>query len=192
MGKRAKPHDPAKATQAALERREREAEVARLISMGATVSTDRAGKIISARRSNVFTLLLARNSITQNQYDAAYRLAQDWAAWKGLDGKGERSEFVDGGTGSAELVTDRMIQAGKRIWGDGTRVVGVMQEIEPHHVPLLCAFMVATVEEDRPMAWRGIVERSIGVTVRDRQTEAVVDALEALRAVYETPRRVAA
>ena len=180
-----RPHDPAKAALAALERQRREDEIRRLQAMGATVTTDPAGRVISARRSNVFNLLLARGTITPNQHDAAYRLAQDWATWKGLDGKGERSEFVDGGAGSAELVTDRMISAGRRIvdafWGVGHQ-----------HIALLSAFMVATVEEDRPMAWRGIVQRTSGETVRDRQTVAVVGALEALRSVYEQPRREAA
>ncbi len=185
MAKKRKPHDPAAAARAELERREREAEIQRLRAQGATVTTDRGGKIISARRSNVFNLLLARKTITQNQHDAAYRLATDWAIWKGLDGKGERSEAVDGGSGSAELVTDRMIQAGRRVF----MVIGGLRE---DREALLAAFMVATVEEDRPMMWRGVVERVLGETVRDKQTAAVVDALEALRAVYEQPRRAAA
>lgn len=185
MAKKRRPHDPAAATLAALERRDREAEIARLQSQGATVSTDRTGRVISARRSNVFSLLLARGTITQNQHDAAYRLAQDWATWKGLDGKGERSEFVDGGSGAAELVTDRMIQAGRRV-GSALETLGVV------HGSILCSFMIATVEEDRPMMWRGIVERVLGITVRDRQTMAVQDALEALRGIYEQPRKQAA
>lgn len=181
MGKKRQPYDPAQATRQAFERREREQEIARLISQGATVTTDRAGKVISARRSNVFTLLLARGTITPNQHDAAYRLAQDWAQWKGLDGKGERSEAVDGGTGSAELVTDRMIKAGKR-------VASTFHQLDLGDAKLLTAFMVATVEEDRAMHWRGIVVRVLGIDARDRQTRAVVGALEALRAIYEAPR----
>jgi hypothetical protein len=54
---------------------------------------------------------------------------------------------------------------------------------------LLIAFMVATVEEDRPMAWRGIVERVSGVTGRDAQPAIVRAALENLRRVYEAPKR---
>lgn len=176
------PYDPAAATRAALERKDREAEIARLIAGGATVTTDRAGQIISARRSNVFTLLLARGTITPNQYDAAYRLAQDWATWKGLDGRGDGgTEFVDGGSGCAELVTDRMIQAGRR-------VANVSRDLAPHHMKLLTAFMVATVEEDRPMDWRGIVDRICGETARDDRSGKVVGALEALRQIYEQPR----
>lgn len=180
MSRKRKPHDPAAATLANLERREREAEAQRMREQGAEVTVDRAGKIVSARRSNVFTLLLARGTITPNQHDAAYRLAQDWATWKGLDGGPEPGAGkVDGSSGSRELVTDRMIQAGKR-------ATHTLSLIEPLQCVVLEAFMVATVEEDRPMAWRGIMQR-LGVTVRDRQTQIIVSALEALRQVYEQP-----
>lgn len=185
MGKKRKPYDPAAQARLEAEKREREAEIARLIAQGATVKHDAAKRVISAKRSNVFNILHQRGTITQNQHDAAYRLATDWAIWKGLDGKGDRGEAVDCSSGSTELVTDRMIQAGKR-------VRDTMQLVAIQHETLLTDLMIATVEEDRPMLWRGIVERSIGVTVRDRQTAAVVDALDALRAVYEQPRRVAA
>jgi hypothetical protein len=61
MARRHKPHDPAKATR---ERLEEAAERKRMEGQGATVTTDRAGKIVSARRSNVFNLLLQRGTIT--------------------------------------------------------------------------------------------------------------------------------
>lgn len=186
MARRKKPHDPAAAMIAAQERAQRDAEVARLKEQGAEVTVDRVGRIMSARRSNVFNLLLKRNTITQNHFNAAYTLALDWSAWKGLDGKPEVfGEFVDGGGGSAELVTDRMIKG-------GNRVAATFFDLADADVRLLTALMVATVEEDRPMAWRGIVERVLCETRRDHQTLAVVGALEALRVVYEGPRRAAA
>lgn len=183
MGRR-KPHDPAKALQAALDRREQEANLAAAIAQGAIISTDKVGRVVSLWRSNVFRLLLERGTITQNHYDAAYDLANAWATWKGLDGKGERGEFVDGGSGCTELVTDRMIRAGR----DVSRA---LSQLDPLSRVILEAFMVATVEEDRPMAWRGIMER-IGIKVREKQTALVVASLEALRVAYEEPGRVAA
>jgi len=195
MATRRKPHDPAKATLAAAERRAREAEIARLTSQGATVTTDRAGHVISAYRSNVFNLLLSRGTITQSHHDAASQLADTWATWKGLDGRDVVAEFVDNGRTPPDkrcLISDRMLFAGKRIWGDGDNIVGALEHMDERSERLLIAFMVATVEEDRPMAWRGVVERAIGETVRDKQTAAVVEALEALRVVYEQPRRQAA
>lgn len=177
MARRHKPFDPAKA--------EREAEKARLIKMGAQLVLDRGGKVASARLSNVFNLLLQRQTITADHYDAAYTLANDWAAWKGLDGRGDTiGEFVDGGSGCAELITDRMIKA-------GNRVRAALFDVDAMSALILERLMVATVEEDRGMAWRGIMER-LGIKVRDRQTELVVASLEALRRVYQEPGRVAA
>ncbi len=177
-----KPHDPAATAKAHLERIEREAEIARLQSQGVIVALDNRRHIISARRSNVFRLLLERRSITESQYDAAYRLSLDWAAWKGLDGKpdGGNAGYVDGGGGCREIVTDRMIKAGRD-------VVRAMADVPPIENRLIRAFMVSTVEEDRPMAWRGLVMRETGELVRDRQTQLVVGALEFLRQAYEGP-----
>jgi len=153
MSRRRKPHDPAAAER---ERAATKAEVERLAGMGAEVNLGPDGKIRSAWRSNVFTVLLRSGSITTNHHNAAMRLATDWAAWKGLAGSSGRMEAVDGGAGSRAL---------------------------------LVAFMTATVEEDRPMAWRGIVERVSGVTGRDAQPAIVRAALENLRRVYEAPVR---
>lgn len=185
MARRRKPHDPAAATRAAIERRERDEERKRMEAQGATVKTDRTGRIVSAYRSNVFNLLLQRGTITSNHHDAAARLSSVWAAWKGLDGGPDKSgELVDGASGCREIVTDRMIRAGREVdWA--------LSSVDPLSRVILEAFMVATVEEDRPMAWRGIVER-IGIKARDRQTEVVVASLEALRSVYQdAPARAA-
>ena len=56
MTKRRKPHNPAAETELQLAR----LEIARLQNLGAEVNIDtKTGKILSARRSNVFNLLLA-------------------------------------------------------------------------------------------------------------------------------------
>jgi hypothetical protein len=185
MAKHKKPTDPAAAMEAKLQRLEREAERKRLVSNGATVTVDRAGHLISAYRSNVFRLLLERGTITPNHHDAAYTLGLSWAAWKGLDGKAEAfGEQIDGSSGCAELVTDRMIRAGRD-------VERAMCAVPLKARAILTAFMVATVEEDRPMAWRGVMER-LGYVSRNGQTEAVVAALEALRIHYQEPEWAAA
>lgn len=181
---RRKPHDPAKAQEAANARREEQANLATAIAQGANITTDKVGRVISVWRSNVFRLLLERGTITQNHHDAAYDLANAWAAWKGLDGKGERGEFVDGGKGCAELVTDRMIRAGRD-------VKRALSQLDPLSRAILEAFMVATVEEDRPMSWRGVMER-LGIKKLEDQTTAIVCAVEQLRAYYQEPmKRVA-
>lgn len=190
MAKKHKPHDPARAMLASMERRDREAEVARMKEQGATVTTDRTGRIVSAYRSNVFNLLLSRGTISQSHHDAATRLANEWAQWKGLAGQREISAGrVDDAISVARaLVTDRMLRAGDNV-GDA------LHAVSPRDRAVLTAFMIATVEEDRPMAWRGLVERETEITRRPHQVEIVLSALEALRLHYEAPRtqdRVAA
>jgi hypothetical protein len=185
MTRRRKPADPAAVAKAMLARLEREAERKRLTNSGATVTVDNVGRIVSAYRANVFRLLLERGTITPNHHDAAYTLGLSWAAWKGLDGKPETfGGYVDGGGGCAELVTDRMIRGGRD-------VARALASVEPGAKAILEAFMVATIEEDRAMVWRGVMER-LGYHARDRQTQAVVAALEGLRAYYQEPGRVAA
>lgn len=191
MARRNKPHDPAAATRAADERKEREAERRRLLAQGAVIRIDAAGRIISARRSNVFKILLDRKAISVDHHDAAYTLAMEWAAWKGMDGGPEpRLESV-GGSGALDEAECGLIAAKRRVTA-GLRVERALGQIDAISRLLLEAFMVATVEEDRPMSWRGIVERTLHETRKEEQTSLVVYALESLRAVYQEPGRVAA
>lgn len=189
MANRRKPHDPAKAALATQERKDRDAEAQRLQDQGATVKRDKAGHIISAYRSNFANLLLSRGTITQSHHDAASQLAETWAIWKGLDGKQDAgSEFVDNGRTPPDqrcLVSDRQVRAGKDVkW--------VLRQLQSDHAKLLSAFMVATVEEDRPMAWRGLVEATLAITSRDKQTNIVVGSLEELRIIFHEPKERAA
>lgn len=183
MATRRQPHDPAREER----RKERDVEAKRLERQGAAVKRDRAGHIISAHRSNVANLLLTRGTITQGHHDAFTRLAEAWAIWKALDGRDQTGEFVDNGRTPPDqrcLVTDRQVRAGKD-------VAWIMRSLEPMSRIILEAFMVATVEEDRPMAWRGIMER-IGIVTRDKQTQLVVAALEELQGLLQQPRERAA
>jgi len=185
MPRKRKPHDPAASARAMADRRAEDENATHAEQYGASVTRDRAGRVSSIYRSNVFRRLLDAKTINQGHHDAAYRLVEMWATWKGLEGRSARSEYVDGGDGSAELVTDRMIRAGRD-------VARVMACVGPLDRILLEAFMVATVEEDRPMHWRGIVERVASVHQRERQSTVVVMALENLRLVFEAPRAKAA
>lgn len=180
MTKTRKPYNPAEA-------QERKNELARLQSMGAEVNIDqRTGKILSARRSNVFNLLLARKTITQNQHDAVMRLADLWAIWKGCDGGGGRPEKVDGGSGSAELVTDRQLVAGRQ-------VQAIMNRIGPTDRALIRAFMYDYVETGQTITvWRVTVERITRITNKDQQAAPVKTMCENIRLVMEAPKARAA
>lgn len=186
MARRRKPTDPLTYQRREAEKVEREAEKRRLASIGATFTVDSIGRVRAAWRSSVLQLLRQSKAITESHYDAGQKLTEEWAMWKGKDGGSDRqSEHVDGSSGSAELVTDRMIKAGKR-------VALVFAQLTHTESLLLTAFMVAMVEEDRPMVWRAIVSRTIGETDKARQTTAVVGALESLRRIYQEPKRIAA
>lgn len=185
MSRRRKPYDPAARERALAERRLSEENAALAERGGASVKRDRGGRVTSIYRSNVFTRLREAKTINAGQYDAAQRLCELWAQWKGLEGRLGRADVVDGGTGCAELITDRMI-AGR------AKVNAVLGAVGPLDRALLEAFMTATVEEDRPMEWRGIVERVASITGRDAQSTAVVMALENLRLAFEQPRKRAA
>jgi len=202
VARKGKPKTPEQIVAERLERRRKDLEAVNLDPDAATLETyedvavERKGRRSDrnrAWRSNVFRLLLERKTITTSHYAAAYKLVEDWAMWRGLDGKPDAfGEVVDGGGGSVELVTDRMMKAGVRIFGDAkTGRMGALQSVDPLSRVILEHFMVAIVEEDRAMAWRGIMER-IGITVKERQTSAVVAALEGLRTFYQEPGRVAA
>lgn len=187
MSKPRKPYDPAHAA----ERAARVAEIDRLQKLGATVTVDPAKRIISARRSNVFTLLLHDGRISQAHHDAAARVAELWATAKGMDGRETLGAKVDCGSTPPHmrcLVTDRMMAASLRI---SLMLAGLSEA----HRMLLEAFMVAGVEEDRPMSWRGMVERVLIVPPRkhragasDPHLAAVVGMLDALVALAQEPR----
>jgi hypothetical protein len=181
---RRRPYDPAAAEAARQARLEGKAEVARLKRQGAEVNLDAGGKILSALRRNAFSALLRAGALTQNQHDAALRLMTDWAIWKGLDGRPDALMRVDGGGGRAELVTDRMLAAGRR-------VEAALGDVGRADRRLLAALIGEAVEADRPRPWRTLVAEVAGETREKEQRATVVSALENLRLWYEAPRRVA-
>lgn len=180
MTKPRKPHNPAEAT-------ERKLEIARLNRLGAEVNIDtRTGKILSARRSNVFNLLLARKSITQNQHDAVMRFADLWATWKGCDGGGGHAEKVDGATGERHSLMKRQLAARDQI-------ETILNRIGPTDRALIRAFMLDYVELCTITVWRVTVQRITKIENKDKQTALVTTMCENLRLVMEAPKvRVAA
>lgn len=173
--------DPGAAERARQDRLERQAEIARLKRQGAEVNLDAAGRILSAMRRNAFAALLRAGALSQNQHDAALRLMADWAIWKGLDGRPDPLVRVDGGTSAAELVSDRMLAAGRR-------VEAALADVGRADRRLLQALIAEAVETDRPKPWRSTVLRVTGETREKEQREKVVNALENLRLWYEAPR----
>jgi hypothetical protein len=179
MGKsRHKPADPQEIARRRAERLANEAEISRLRSQGVVVNLDRARRIVSAYRSSPFHKLREAKTITSAQSSAAERLCCDWAIWRGLDGRPERTEVhVETYGQSAAVLTDRMILAGRRV----EKVLG---KVGPLDRDLLAALVASVVEEDRPIPWRDIVRRISGVTQTVRQGQMIVAALENLARAY--------
>lgn len=152
---------------------------------GTEANKDHKGRIVSAWRSNVANRLYAHKAITTDHVAAFQGLCGDWAGWKGLDGTAGHAEKVDGGRGCAELVTDRMMKC-------HLSVEWCLSQVGPLSRALLEAFCVASVEEDRPMEWRGLVQKVTGEGRDREQRQIAVYAFEELRIVKQGGHRVAA
>lgn len=172
-----KPSDPQAIAQRRQERMATETEIGRLRSSGAVVQLDRARRIVSAYRASPFHKLRDSGTITSAQADAAQRLIEDWAAWKGLDGGPERSEVHAATFASSAPINDQMLQA-------GDRVAKVLDRIGPLDRALMSALVASAVEDDRPLPWRDVVRRVSGITQTVRQSAAVAQALENLQRAY--------
>jgi hypothetical protein len=175
-----KPADPQEIMRLRAERSANEAEIGRLRGLGADVTLDRARRIVTAYRLNPFHKLRDSDTISVGQAGAAQQLCEDWAIWKGLDGKPERVMISgDGHNFGAVIVTERMLKAGRR-------VRRVLKHIGPLDRVLLEALVRSVVEDDRPASWRAIVARVTGFTQSVRQSQTVVCALENLARAYAT------
>ena len=174
MGRR-KPADPQEVTRRRAERLATEAEVTRLRAVGAVVKLDRARRIVSAYRASPFVKLRDSNTITVAQAAAAEWLCEQWAIWKGMDGRPSTEPMPhEPRAGCAEIVTDRMLKAGRR-------VKAALARVGPMDRALLSALVAASVEEDAPLPWRDIVRRVCGITQTVRQSQAIACALENLK-----------
>jgi len=178
--RRRKPSDPQEIARRKADREDSENEVQRLRNSGAIVRLDRARRIVSAFRQSPFVKLRDTATISPTQAAAAERLCADWATWKGLGGRPERSEVHAENFQAAEMVTDKMITAGRR-------VRRVLAQVGPMDRDLLSALVASTVEDDRPLPWRDVVRRTCGVTHPIRQSQMVVAALENLARAYRLP-----
>ena len=180
MGKRhTKPADPQEIARQRAERAAREDEIDRLRGQGAVVKLDRGRRIVSAYRQSPFVKLRDSNTITIGQARAAEKLAEDWAIWRGLEGRPERLDVHIDGCEHGEVVTDRMLRAGKR-------VSGVLARVGPLDRELLSSLIGPIVECDRPPPWRETVQSSTGVSQSVRHSQMVVAALANLARAYVT------
>jgi hypothetical protein len=142
-------------------------------------------KIIHARRLDAFDSLHERGRLTDAQHQAAQRLIKDWAEMLGIGGAPANDNMggpIDA-SGSAELVTQRMIDAGARIFG-GRELAGILQVVGPVSAKVLVALVEPIVLEGIVTYWRGQVQKVTGEAEVHAQGAIVRMACEDLRLAY--------
>jgi hypothetical protein len=148
------------------ERAENRMEASRLKAVGAEVTTDLAGRIVRARRIDIFQLLLERGSIPQESFNAVRDHESDVATAQGFNTPERRPDHIrataEGAPG--QNVTQRMIDASRMVqW--------VEAMLTTRDAKLLKALLC---ENDANCGrWRGTVQRITGET-RDEAHAATV------------------
>jgi hypothetical protein len=148
------------------ERAENRMEANRLKAVGAEVTTDLAGRIVRARRIDVFQLLMERGSIPQETFDAVRAYETDVATAQGFNTPERRPDHIRGTVEGApgQNITQRMIDASRMVqW--------VETMLTTRDAKLLKALLC---ENDGNCGrWRGTVERITGETRDDAHAVAV-------------------
>lgn len=139
------------------------------------------GRVIHARRSDPFDLLHAAGGLSDYQHQAARRLMRDVCERAGVQ-TADRPAMAgridpEAGRGLTERLTQRMVDAGRR-------VAFAMQRVGPANARVLRALIEPMVAEGRMPAWRETVRLASGETDRHTQGAVVRQACENLRLVY--------
>ena len=131
------------------------------------------GKVVRARRQDVFDLLAARGRLAPDTLSAVRRLQQDLAMLhRTLSGARDFSPRVDAQR-SPQGFSDARLRAGERI-------SAVLELSGAASARLLAALCEAAVVEGRAADWRAVVERETGERLPDAQGAALRAACENL------------
>ena len=135
------------------------------------------GKVVRARRQDVFDLLSARGRLAPDALGAVRRLQQDLAVLhRTLSGTREFSPRVDIQR-DPQGFSDARLRAGERI-------AAVLELSGAASARLLSALCEAAVVEARAEDWRAVVERETGERLADAQGAALRAACENLAGAY--------
>jgi hypothetical protein len=135
------------------------------------------GKVVRARRQDVFDLLAARGRLAADALGAVRRLQQDMAVLhRTLSGTREFSPRIDVQR-DPQGVSDTRLRAGERI-------AAVLEFSGCASARLLSALCEAAVVEGRAEDWRAVVERETGERLADAQGAALRAACENLAGAY--------
>lgn len=170
--KKHKPASPEEIAQRARERREAKAEAERLTAQGVDVRMDaQTGKIARATRLDVFDLLLSRNALDRDAYDAFRGHERDLHVALGVETPERRPDHIraDAEGAPGQNISQRMIDAGevvalteKRLGSRDRALLNAM--MQPGAVALT--------------RWRTIVQQHTGET-RDECQAAMIRYLGA-------------
>lgn len=114
--------------------------------------------------------------LTPAQFSAVRRLQEDLAIRYRVEGSDRMSEHVDG-SGSADLVTARSMDAGERL-------DLVLATMTPWHAKLLLALSIPAVVEGKQVNWKQTVRELLGTIDRNVQAHKVKVAAEGLRQAW--------
>jgi hypothetical protein len=182
-----RPSDPIEIARRRAQERAREQDVANwgldsaalAMDANADVETrsDTVGRVVRARRQDVFDLLRARGRLSPAAVDAVRRLQDDIACL-------HRTHM---GAVSYEPRVDRSLHAGgfddiRR--GAGARIEAALGKAGPVSARLLAALCEPDVVLGRSADWRTVVERETGETLPDAQGAILRMACENLAGAY--------
>jgi hypothetical protein len=137
------------------------------------------GKVVRARRQDVFDLFAARGRLGTEALGAVRRLQQDMAVLhRTLTGGRDFAPRVDAQR-NPHGFTDMRLQAGERI-------ASVLELSGAASGRLLAALCEAAVVEGRAADWRTVVERETGERLADAQGAALRAACENLAGAYRS------
>lgn len=159
---------------------ERKAKVLEMRARGLVVACDAQWRIITARRLDVFSLMLEKRAITAAHMDAVRRLEGDMGLAEGVgitgDNAGVRST-TEGAPG--QNVSQRMVDASERL-------EKVYAQLGPVNKVLLMALVGPQFRGAILTRWRDVVEAITGETNDRAQLGAIRLALTNLAYIYGT------
>lgn len=160
----------------------------RLKAVGAEVTTDLAGRIVRARRIDVFQLLHERGALPQESFNAIRDHETDLATAQGFNTPERRPDHIRASVEGApgQNITQAMIEASRMV-----------QWVEAMLTTRDALLLKALLHENDANCgrWRGTVERITGESRDDAHAVAIRCACANLKDVrdrYQPPQRLAA
>lgn len=179
MTRRRKPHKPTDPAEHAATMLARKREIDEHRARGATVTHDEQGRIINARRPDVFALLHERKALTDPQLIAVRRLETLIATAYGHERPEQSLDRVDRSSQGApgQNITTAMIDASRDLRT-------IMREVGFTNARLLNAILDPKIKSD-PREWRKTVSDTTGEARHEVQAAMIRSACENLALAFQ-------